>query len=142
MNHEYKPVLVIEDNPQDIHLIKEAFQKNGMEHILHFSYDGIEAIEYLFSSISGNSLCYPAPKLVLLDLGLPRMDGLEVLRRIRTNPEAKHVSVIVFTRSQDEQDRLEALRLNVDAYIQKPLNYQDFPKALEKIGLTWLILHQ
>ncbi|MCX6665675.1 MAG: response regulator [Euryarchaeota archaeon] len=141
-NKEYKPILLVEDNPTDVNLIVEAFQKNEMGHILDFVYDGIEAVEYLFGSVNGTSLCYPAPKLVLLDLRLPRMDGLEVLRRIRTHHEAKHLSVIVFTGSQDEQDHTEALNLNVDGYIQKPLDYHDFPKALEKIGLTWLILHQ
>ena len=142
MNSEYKPVLLVEDNPQDAQLVLQGFQKNEMGHILHIVHDGIEAVEYLFGSVSSTSLSYPPPKLVLLDLKLPRMNGLDVLRRIRNNPESKHIPVIVFTASQDEQDRVEAIRLNVDGYIQKPLDYHDFPKALEKIGLTWLILHQ
>ena len=138
MNKEYKKILLVEDNRDDEELIMLTFEKNEISEFVHIVHDGVEALEYLFGSIDGNELRNPFPKLVLLDLKLPRIDGLEVLKRIRRHPEAKNVSVVVFTSSQEENDRVESYRLNVDGYIIKPMDYKDFPQAIEKIALCLL----
>ncbi len=138
----YKPILLVEDDSQDEERIIHAFQRNEMAHIIYVVRDGAEALEYLFGSLDGTTLCTPPPRLILLDLRLPRVHGLEILRRLRENPQGKTIPVIVFTASDEEQDRIEATRLGVDGYIQKPTDIREFPKVMEKIGLTWLIHNQ
>jgi two-component system, response regulator len=139
---DYKPILLVEDNPDDEQRILQAFQKNDMDHIIHVTRDGLEALEYLFGSLEKPYLRFPAPKLVLLDLRLPRIDGLEVLQKIRQFPESQNLSVIVFTASRDETDRQKATSFIIDGYFLKPEDEKDFPKIMEKIGLTWLIENQ
>jgi len=138
----YKPILLVEDDTLDEQRILQAFQRNEMEHIIHVVHDGAEALEFLFNTPDGTTLRTPPPRLILLDLRLPRVHGLDVLRRLREHPQGKTIPVIVFTGSDEEQDRLEAARLGVDGYIQKPTDIHEFPKAMEKIGLTWLINNQ
>ncbi len=138
----YKPILLVEDNPKDVERILTAFKKNDMDHIIHVVHDGVEALEYLFGSLDTPCLRLPKPKLVLLDLRLPRIDGLEVLQMIRQYPDSQHLSVIVFTGSQDAKDRDTANALHIDGYVLKPADDKDYPKALEEIGLTWLIKNQ
>jgi two-component system, response regulator len=142
VEEEYKPILLVEDNPDDEQRIIQAFQKNDMDHIIHVTRDGIEALDYLFGSLDKPYLRFPPPKLVLLDLRLPRIDGLEVLEKIRQHPDSQHLSVIVFTASRDQKDREKATVLEIDGYFLKPEDEKDFPKIMEKIGLTWLIENQ
>ena len=138
----YKPILLVEDDSQDEQRVIHAFQRNEMAHIIHVVRDGAEALEFLFTTPDGTALRTPPPRLILLDLRLPRVHGLEVLRRLREHPQGKTIPVIVFTASDEEQDRIEATRLGVDGYIQKPTDIHEFPKVMEKIGLTWLIHNQ
>jgi DNA-binding response OmpR family regulator len=135
----FKPILLVEDDPDDEKRIMRGFERNEMAHIVYIARDGAEALEYLFGTVEGTSLRSPPPKLVILDLHLPRVPGMEVLRRIRAQPEGQSLFVIVFTGSRDEQERAEATGLGVDGYFQKPGDLKEFPKALEKIGLTWLV---
>jgi two-component system response regulator len=134
-----KKILLVEDNRDDEELIMLAFKKSEISQLVHIVRDGAEALEYLFGSINGNELRNPSLKLVLLDLKLPRIDGLEVLKRIKKHPKAKNISVVVFTSSQEEKDMVESYRLNVDGYISKPMDYKDFPKAIERLALCSLI---
>jgi two-component system, response regulator len=138
----YKPILLVEDNPDDEERIRQAFRDNDMEHILHVARDGMEALNYLFGSSDKPYLRIPPPKLVLLDLRLPLIDGLEVLQKIRQHPDSKNLSVIVFTASKSEKDRETALSLKIDGYFLKPEDEKDFHRTMEKIGLTWLIENQ
>jgi two-component system response regulator len=136
---KYKPILLVEDDPDDEKRIMRGFERNEMGHIVYVARDGAEALEYLFGSLDGTSLRSPPPRLVILDLHLPRVPGMEVLRRIRAQLEGQSLFVIVFTGSRDEQERAEATDLGVDGYFQKPGDLKEFPKVLEKIGLTWLV---
>jgi two-component system response regulator len=138
----YKPVLLVEDNPDDEERVRQAFRRNDMEHILHVTRDGKEALEYLFGSSDKPYFRIPPPKLVLLDLRLPLIDGLEVLQKIRQHPDSKHLSVIIFTASRNDKDRETALSLKIDGYFLKPEDAEDFHRTMEKIGLTWLIENQ
>ena len=142
MEEGYKPILLVEDNRDDEELILQAFRKNDMEYIIHVARDGVEALEYLFGSLEKPFLRNPPPKLILLDLRLPRISGLEVLQRIRMYPSSQKIPVIVFTASRDDVERKQAMALHIDGFILKPEEIQDFPKAMEKIGLTWLIENQ
>jgi len=142
MEEGYKPVLLVEDNPADEERVLQAFRKNDMEHIVHVARDGMEALLYLYGSLEKPHLRWPAPKLVLLDLRLPRVDGLEVLQKIRMFPDSKHLSVIIFTASREEHDKEQATALHIDGYFLKPEDEKEFPKIMETIGLTWLITNQ
>lgn len=142
MTTPYTPILLVKDNPSDEQRVLQAFDRNDMAHLVHVARDGAEALEYLFGAQDGSILRTPPPRLILLDLRLPRVPGLEVLRRIRAHPEGKNLFVIVFTVSREEQDRVEATRLGADAFINKPVDLREFPKTMEKIGLTWLISTQ
>jgi CheY-like chemotaxis protein len=139
MDTNAKRILLVEDNSDDEELIMFTFKKYEMSDIVHIARDGAEALEYLFGSINSNELRDLPPDLVLLDLKLPKIDGLEVLKRIKTHPDAKKISVVVFTSSQEEKDMVEASRFKVDGYIVKPMDFKDFPKSLEEIGLVWLL---
>jgi len=139
MDEGYKKILLVEDNPDDEELIMLSFKKIEMSHMVHVARDGVEALEYLFGTVESNELRDPHPNLVLLDLKLPRMGGIEVLRRIKKHHEAKEMSVVVFTSSQEEKDIVESHKLNVDGYIPKPMNVNDFPQAMEQIGLSWVM---
>ncbi len=139
MDADFKKILLVEDNADDEELIMLAFKNYEMSDIVHVARDGAEALEYLFGSTYGKELRDFPPRLVLLDLKLPKIDGLEVLKRIKTHPDAKKISVVVFTSSQEEKDMVEASRFKVDGYILKPMDYKDFSKSVEEIGLSWLI---
>lgn len=136
---EYKPILLVEDNPEEEQRVLKAFERNGMAHIIHVVRDGEEALEFLFGSADRMIFRTPAPQLVILDLHLPKIPGLEVLRRIRQHPEGQTLFVIIFTGSKNDEERAEATRLGVDGYFRKPDDLDQFPKVLEKIGLTWLV---
>jgi two-component system response regulator len=139
---DYKPILLVEDDSLDEQRILQAFQRNEMGHIIQVVRDGADALTFLFGGTEGSTLRSPPPRLILLDLRLPRVHGIEILRRIRENPQGKAIPVIVFTASDEEQDEVEATRLGVDAYVRKPTDAREFPKAMEKIGLAWLIHNQ
>ena len=138
----YKPILLVEDDAFDEQRILQAFQRNDMGHIVSVVRDGEEALAFLFGSTGSTDLRMPTPRLILLDLRLPRVHGLEILRRLREHPSGKTIPVIVFTGSEETKDEVEATRLGVDAYIHKPVDIKDFPKAMERIGLAWLIHNQ
>jgi len=142
LENRYKPILLVEDNPYDEECILASFRRNDMEHIIHVVRDGVEALEYLFGSLDKPYLRIPPPKLVLLDLRIPKIDGINVLQKIRQHPDAHKLSVVVFTASRDSKDREQATSLHIDGYFLKPEDEKDFPKIMEKIGLTWLIKNQ
>ena len=136
---DYKPILLVEDNPEEERRILRGFERNEMAHIVYVVRDGAEALRYLFESEDCTVLRSPPPRLIILDLHLPRVSGLEILRRIRGHPDGETLFVIVFTGSRDDRERAEAVSLGVDGYFQKPDDIVEFFKTLEKIGLTWLV---
>ncbi len=138
-----RPILLVEDNPDDEALTLRAFAKNKIRNPVVVARDGVEAIEYLLGTgPHGGRDKSVMPALVLLDLKLPRMDGLEVLRRVRADEHTALLPVVVLTTSRETQDIQEAYRLGANSYIRKPVNFDAFIKAVEQIGAYWLSLNE
>lgn len=138
-----RPILLVEDNPDDEALTLRAFAKNKIRNPVVVARDGVEAIEYLLGPGPHAGRDKPEmPALVLLDLKLPRMDGLEVLRRVRADEHTALLPVVVLTTSRETQDIQEAYRLGANSYIRKPVNFDAFIKTVEQIGAYWLSLNE
>jgi two-component system response regulator len=137
-----KRILLVEDNPTDEKLTLRAFKKSGVENEIVVVRDGAEALDYLFGTgpYAGRDVLDP-PTLVLLDLKLPRLDGLEVLRRIRADPRTKLQPVVILTASKEDEDVLRGYALGANSYVRKPVDFADFSRATEAIGLFWLLTH-
>ena len=128
-------VLLVEDNPHDVKLTERAFRKSNILNELRVAKDGVEALEMLEK---GEHL----PQIVLLDLKLPRLDGLEVLRKIREQERTRLLPVIILTSSREEQDLIESYRLGANSYIRKPVDFDKFVDAVRELGLYWLVLNE
>jgi CheY-like chemotaxis protein len=139
----FKVVLLVEDNPDDVELAVRAFRKNNLLNEIVVANDGVEALDYLFGSgiYAGRDLSVQ-PQLVLLDLKLPRIDGLEVLRRIRADDRTKLLPVVILTSSKEEQDLLQSYALHANSYIRKPVDFERFIDAVRQLGLYWLVLNE
>ena len=138
-----KVILLIEDNPSDIGLTRRAFARSHIANELIVVQDGQDALDYLFSSEkdsgqSGNEL----PALILLDLKLPRISGLEILRRIRENEKTSRLPVVILTTSTEQQDLTQSYDLGANSYIRKPVDFKQFVQAVEHLGLYWLVLNE
>lgn len=141
MNEKEVEILLVEDNSSDEELAIIALKNNNIINKIQVARDGAEALEYLFGSVDSETLkCFDL-LVVLLDLKLPRIDGLEVLRRIKSHPEAKKIPVVVLTSSSEEKDLAESYRLGVNSYICKPVDFNQFTEAVGQIGLYWLLLN-
>ena len=132
-----RPILLVEDNPSDIKLTQRAFAKINIANELVVAEDGQAALDYLFS---GGSQELPA--VVLLDLKLPRVEGLEVLRRIREDKRTRLLPVVILTTSKEEQDMIESYRLGANSYVRKPVSFADFSAAVAQLGVYWLALNE
>ena len=138
-----KVILLVEDNPVDEELTVIAFEKNNITNKIVVARDGAEALEYLFCTGQYDSRdINDKPQLVLLDLKLPKVDGLEVLREIRENELTKRTPVVILTSSKEQQDMIQAYDLGTNAYVQKPVNFTEFAEAVKQLGLFWLILNE
>ena len=135
--HNAVEVLLIEDNPDDAGLTIHALKKINLANNLLHLHDGEEALTYLFS----NDLT-SIPKVILLDLKMPKVDGIEVLRRLKSDDARKIIPVVVLTSSKEDTDIVEAYKLGVNAYIVKPVDYDKFVKAISEIGMFWLVMNQ
>jgi len=135
-------ILLVEDNPDDVVLTQRALRKHNMANGLVVARDGREALDYLFGtgSFVGRDLSV-MPVLVLLDLKLPRVNGVEVLRFIRNNPLTKLLPVVVLTTSVEEQDLISCYTLGCNSYIRKPVEFAEFVEAVRQLGLYWLVLN-
>jgi two-component system, response regulator len=142
---EGKPaeILLVEDNPQDLELTQRALRKANLANAIHVARDGAEALEFLFceGQYSGRKI-EDGPKVILLDLKLPKVDGLEVLKRIKTDPQTKSIPVVVLTSSKEQRDVVDSYQLGVNSYIVKPVNFEGFAAAVQEIGMYWLLLNQ
>ena len=136
-------ILLVEDNPNDVELTLRALKKYNITNKVHVVKDGAEALEYIFATgayASRDINCIP--KVILLDLKLPKVDGLEVLRQIKSNERTKLIPVVVLTSSKEERDLVESYRLGANSYITKPVDFESFVKAVSELGLYWLLLNQ
>jgi len=131
-------ILLVEDDPDHEALAIRALRKANVVNEIHVARDGAEAIEYLNKLGNGTAM----PQLVLLDLKLPKVDGLEVLRAIRASDKTALLPVVVLTSSDEERDIVASYRLGVNSYIRKPVNFTDFAEATRQLGMYWLLLNQ
>lgn len=136
-------ILLVEDNPDDEALTLRAFAKNNIRNTVIVARNGAEALDYLFAdgAYEGRDI-EDLPQVVLLDLKLPKIDGLEVLRRIRADERTELLPVVILTSSREEQDLVEGYRLGANSYVRKPVNFDEFVEAARQLGLYWLLLNE
>lgn len=132
-------ILLVEDNPDDEELTRIAFQESNLLNELVVARDGEQALDYLLDPAGKG---HPLPSLVLLDLKLPKIDGLEVLRRLRADPRSRLLPVVVLTTSKEESDLLSSYELGCNSYIRKPVVFTDFIEAVRQLGMYWLMLNE
>lgn len=143
MSYTEVEILLIEDNPEEAELAIRSLRKYNLANKLLHIDDGAEAIDVIFSKgkYAGNKNPLQ-PKLILLDLKLPRVDGLEILRQIKSDEQTKLIPVVVLTSSKEETDIIESYRMGVNSYIVKPVNFDSFTKAVSELGLYWVVHNQ
>ena len=136
-------ILLVEDNPNDIELALRSFKKNKLVNHINIVRDGEEALDYLFGrgAYAGRNI-NNIPSLILTDLNMPKVNGLELLKQIRSNPLTQNIPVVVLTTSQEEQDVLEAHRLGINSYILKPVDFEQFLNSARLIGFQWMLLQK
>jgi two-component system response regulator len=138
-----RSILLVEDNPEDVRLTKRALKRNNIANELVVLTDGVEALNYLIRASStepGQPGSLPA--VILLDLKLPRMDGLELLKEIRSHEQIRRLPVIILTSSKEEQDILKSYDLGANSYVRKPVDFEQFIEAMRCLGLYWLLLNE
>lgn len=136
-------ILLVEDNPADVELSLHALRKEKLANKIEVVEDGEEALDFLFcrGNYSDRSFDCP-PRLVLLDLKLPKVDGLEVLQAIKGDPRTRAIPVVILTASREEKDMVSGYKLGVNAYIQKPVDFEQFRSMVKELGLFWLVVNQ
>jgi len=138
-----KVILLVEDNPDDVELTKLAFEKNNIANNVIVARDGVEALDYMFGTgIYAGRDIKDMPVVVLLDLKLPKIDGLEVLKRIRQNETTKLIPVVILTSSAEQQDVIKGYSLGANSYIRKPVEFNEFIEAIRNLGLFWLVWNE
>jgi len=136
-------ILLVEDNPQDLELALRALKKANLGNRIEVARDGAEALEFIFcEGAHAGRRIEDAPKVVLLDLKLPKVDGIEVLERIRSDPRTSMIPVVVLTSSKEQNDLVRSYRLGVNSYVVKPVSFDQFASAVQQLGLYWLLLNE
>ncbi len=138
-----KFILLAEDNPDDVELTIRGFKKNNIENEIVVAKDGVEALDFLFGTgeHAGRDTSV-MPVVVLLDLKMPKLDGLEVLKRMRSDERTKRIPVVVLTTSDEEKDRAKSYALGANSYVRKPVDYSEFSEAVKQLGLYWILLNE
>jgi CheY-like chemotaxis protein len=138
-----QPILLVEDNPDDELLTTRAFRKNHISNEVIVAHDGVEALDYLFGTgkFVGRDMNV-WPQVILLDLNLPRVSGLDVLRRIRGDDRTRALAVVVLTSSKEEEDVIRSYALGANGYVRKPVDFLQFNEAIKTLGLFWLLLNE
>lgn len=138
-----KVILLVEDNPDDVKLTLRALKKSNVLNEVVVAQDGAEALDYLFCT---GKHCdrdiNKRPQVILLDLKMPKVDGLEVLRRIRSDERTRLLPVVILTTSSEERDKIESYRLGANSYVRKPVDFNQFTEAAKQLGLYWLLLNE
>lgn len=137
-----RPILLVEDNPDDEALALRAFAKLNISNKIIVARDGVEALDYLFETGAYANTAPKTPAVVLLDLKLPKIDGLQVLRKIRDNEKTKILPVVILTSSREEQDMVQGYNLGANSYVRKPVDYNEFVNAVSQLGVFWLLLNE
>lgn len=133
-----KPILLVEDNPDDEALALRAFKKSNMSNDIFVARDGQEALDFLFAEEQADNL----PAVVLLDLKLPKLDGLAVLKAIRENVSTKRLPVVILTSSKHDEDLVESYNLGANSYVRKPVDFNEFVDAVSQLGMYWMLLNE
>jgi two-component system response regulator len=136
-------ILLVEDNPDDEMLTIRALKQNRIHNEIIVAHDGVEALDFLFGTgqFAGRDTSV-VPQVVLLDLKLPKVDGLEVLKRVRADERTRLLPVVILTSSNEERDRISSYGLGANSYVRKPVDFSEFSEAVRQLGLYWLILNQ
>ena len=136
-------ILLVEDNPDDVDLTLHAFRKHNLANRIQVARDGVEALEFIFcTGAHAQRRLDDGPRLILLDLKLPRVDGFEVLRRLKADPRTRVIPVVVLTTSREDRDVVESYHLGANSYIMKPVDFEQFTEAVRQLGLYWMLLNQ
>lgn len=134
-------ILLVEDNPNDVELALHALKRNNLGNRIHIVRDGAEALEFIFSSGAYANRAPQNPKVIMLDLKLPKVDGLEVLRQVKADERTRSIPVVMMTSSREERDVVESYRLGVNSYIVKPVDFDQFVEAVRQLGMYWVLLN-
>lgn len=138
-----KSILLVEDNPNDELLMLRALKKNNIANQVIVAHDGVEALDYLFGSGEyAERDLKDIPQLILLDLKLPKIDGLGVLKQIRANELTKYIPVVILTTSAEQKDIIDSYDLGANSYVQKPVDFNEFMTATQQLGLYWLVINK
>ena len=142
-DYESVEILLVEDNPHDAEMTMRAFKKNKLSNRIYHVSDGADALDFIFGrgNYRGRDIT-SRPKIILLDLKLPKVDGLEVLKAVKSDPITKIIPVVMLTSSMEERDLIESYQLGVNSYINKPVNFDKFCEAIMEIGFYWLLLNK
>ncbi|MDA2914266.1 response regulator [Acidobacteriia bacterium AH_259_A11_L15] len=143
MTQEEVHILLVEDNPADVELTLHTFRNGNLRNRIHVARDGEEALDFLFCRGPYSVRTFEhAPKLILLDLKLPKVDGMEVLRQVKGDPRTKAIPVVILTSSKEEKDMVNSYQLGVNSYIQKPVDFNQFRETVKQLGLYWLVVNE
>ncbi len=143
MTVEEYEILLVEDNPNDVELALHALRKEKLANRIEVARDGEQALDYIFCRGAYRTRdCHRPPRIILLDLKLPKVDGHEVLRAIKSDPRTRAIPVVVLTSSKDERDVVQSYQLGVNSYIQKPVDFAQFRETIRHFGLYWLVINQ
>ena len=142
MLNGHMPILLVEDNPDDVELAVRALKRNNIINPLEVVRDGQAALDYLYYTGEYSDSLHPLPGVILLDLKLPKVDGIEILRKIKTDRRRKLIPVVVLTSSREERDVVETYDLGVNSYIRKPVDFEQFVEIVKQIGYYWLLLNE
>jgi len=136
-------ILLVDDNASDVELTVRALRRHKLANSIHVAADGQQALDFVFcrAAFSDRSFATP-PKVIFLDLKMPKVDGIDVLREIRGDNRTKSIPVVILTSSKEQRDIVEGYKLGVNAYIQKPVDFEEFRRVIEQVGMFWLVVNQ